>query len=148
MPETDTMKALAQMMQEFTKSIQALKPSPEEFAAVLREANKPYVDPASVEREKRERARTSREYHEAKKRMEAMQAKCPHKDKNDKNALNIQHNFPDAMPRGICPLCTKIIHPAHWEIAAPTVDHPEGKAFIVPEDPQYHLVLEKEAMAA
>jgi hypothetical protein len=106
----------------------------------LREAMKPYQDPALIAREKRERERNRRQFLEGLERTKAIQKACPHKDKNEKWALSLTHNFPDRMPRGVCPLCQAVIYPAHWEIAAPDDEHPDGRPFIIPEHELYHVV--------
>lgn len=100
----------------------------------LRAALKPYVDPAVVARELRERETNRKQFLENRKITLEIQQHCPHKDKNERWAINLQHNFPDHMTRGICPLCFIQIEPAHWEIKA------DGTAFIVEEHPLYHVI--------
>jgi hypothetical protein len=116
--------------------------------AKLKEALKPYVDPAALARDLRER----KLIHEQalaviegdKRRWEA----CPHKDKNERTALCLVHNHPDRQPRAICPLCRVWIEPAHWEIPGPQFDggNGMGEPYIVPAHPLYHLVRGLESM--
>jgi hypothetical protein len=107
----------------------------------LREALKPYVDPAALAREMRERENNRKQFLENRKITLEIQERCPHKDKNERWAINLQHNFPDHMARGICPLCFILIEPAHWEIKA------TGEAYIVPEHKLYHIVKFLESQA-
>lgn len=106
----------------------------------LREALKPYEDPALVARELRERERSRKQFKADMEMTKARQNACPHKDKNEKWAINVTHNFPDRNPRGVCPLCQAVIYPAHWQIGAPSDEHPDGRPFIIEEHPLYHIV--------
>lgn len=108
----------------------------------LREALKPYVDPAAVARELRERQQMREQFLEATAQQKAMQDACPHKDRNEKWAINLTHNFPDHMPRGTCPICQSFIEPAHWEIPGSGFDGGNGKGvpYVVKEHPLYHVV--------
>jgi hypothetical protein len=113
----------------------------------IREALKPYEDPAIIAREKRSREQNRKQFLEDMKAKAERQSRCPHKDKNMRWAINLVHNFPDAKPRGICPLCEAFLQPAHYDFKAPTDEHPDGERFIIPAHPQYHIVLELESMA-
>lgn len=44
---------------------------------------------------------------------------CSHYYKSGSPAINLQHNFPDGCPRGICSLCFTVIHPVQWSDAGP-----------------------------
>jgi hypothetical protein len=115
----------------------------------IREATKPYVDPAAIARELREREISRQQFNEARKITKAMQEACPHKDKNEKWAINLQHNFPDHQPRGICPHCNYCIEPAHWVIPGAGFDggNGAGQPYIVSEDKLYYIVRQLESMA-
>jgi len=115
----------------------------------IREANKPYIDPAAIARELRERQQLREQENERLRNTRAIQQACPHKDRNEKWAISLQHNFPDHQPRGLCPLCGVCIEPAHWVIPGAGFDggNGMGKPYIVPEDPLYHIVRMLESMA-
>lgn len=115
----------------------------------LREANKPYEDPAAIARELRERQQLREQENERLRNDKARQEACPHKDKNEKWAINLQHNYPDHQPRGLCPLCGICIEPAHWVIPGAGFDGGNGlgKPYIVPEDKLYHIVRYLESQA-
>ena len=134
----ETVKSL---MVELGPVFRGMQISPEKLAEAFKEANKPYEDPAKIASELRQRQKTRKDFLEARAMTEARQKACPHKDKNDKNALNLQHNFPDNMPRGLCPMCLVVIEPAHWDVRA------DGTTFIVPENPLYNMVRQKEAVS-
>jgi hypothetical protein len=110
----------------------------------LREANKPYEDPAKIARELREQQKWREQETEKTKQMAARQANCSHMDKNMKWAIRLQHNFHDNMPRGICPLCELLIYPAHWDFRP---ENGKDKAFIIKEHPLYHIVRQIESMS-
>jgi hypothetical protein len=115
----------------------------------LREALKPYVDPAVLAREMREREMNRKQFLENQKITLEIQARCPHKDKNERWAINVQHNFPDHQPRGICPLCFIQIEPAHWVIPGAGFDGGNGlgQPYVVQEHPLYHVVRFLESQA-
>lgn len=48
-----------------------------------------------------------------------IKSRCSHLDANGHWALNVVHNFPDRMPRGLCIRCTIVIHPTHFESGGP-----------------------------
>ena len=138
--EQVSMKDLVAALREM---VPALALTPEK----LREALKPYEDPAMVAREKRSRDQNRRQFIEDMKATAARQASCSHKDKNQRWAITLTHNFPDRMPRGLCPLCHLYIQPKHWEFRAPTDQFPDGEPYIIDQHPMYHVVLELESMA-
>jgi hypothetical protein len=115
----------------------------------LREALKPYVDPAALAREMREREMNRKQFLENLRITKQIQENCPHKDKNERWAINLQHNMPNRMAIGICPLCFVCIEPAHWMIPGPGYDGGNGigEPYIVPEHPLYHVVRYLESQA-
>lgn len=118
--------------------LQDMALTPEKLQAAL----KPYVDPAVVARELREREINRQQFLENQKITKEMQDNCPHKDKNERWSVNVTHNFPDRQPRGECPLCFLLIHPAQWVIPGPGFDGGNGKGvpYIEKEHPLYHVV--------
>ena len=49
-----------------------------------------------------------------------IQENCPHRYRGTSDwAIDLTHNFPDRIPRGICHLCNLVIHPKHWANAGP-----------------------------
>src|ERR1035438_7709122 len=63
--------------------------------AKLKEALKPYVDPAALARELRERENNRKQFLENIKITAEIQAACPHKDKNERWAVGVVHNHPE-----------------------------------------------------
>lgn len=121
----------------------------------LRESMKPYVDPASIARELRERQQMREQDALNRKMLVERQANCSHKDKNEKWAIQLTHNFPDHAARGTCPLCMIWIHPAEWRIGTQET-HPydpvantgrRDHAYIEPEHPLYKIVRQLESMS-
>ena len=109
----------------------------------LRESMKPYVDPATIAREIRERQHMKEQDAENRLKIEARQKNCSHKDGNEKWSLSLVHNFPDRNPRGVCPICNIFIHPAEWRIAAPGDPRYHARkdhCYIEPEHPLYGIV--------
>jgi len=131
----------------FAESTTKDKITPEIIAAIVKESNKPYVDPDFQAREKREREKSRRDFHEAQRVTALQQKNCAHQHKDGQNALNLSHNFPDGQPRGICPLCFLFIQPTHWEYLAPDPVTGAERPQLVPEHPLYHLVRAKEVMS-
>ena len=120
--------------------------TPEIMVEIVKQAGKPYEDPAMLARENRERIKSRRDFHEGVRVTAAQQKACPHKHKDGQNALNLQHNFPDGKPRGICPLCFLFIQPQHWEFLAPDPKTGAERPVTILEHPLYHMVMEKEVM--
>lgn len=129
---------IKEMFAQFAPILQDMALTPEK----LKEALKPYVDPAALAREMREREMNRKQFLENRKITAEMQARCPHKDKNERWAINLQHNFPDRQSRGICPLCHDLIEPAHWVIPGPGFDggNGPGEPYVAAEHPLYHVV--------
>ena len=128
--------AIKGVFEQLAPVLQSIALTPEK----IREANKPYVDPAAIARELREREKTRKDTEEGRARTRAQQENCPHLDKNGKWAINLQHNFPDHKPRGMCPLCFIYIEPAHWDLHPPTPEFPDGEPYVIPEHRLYHIV--------
>lgn len=66
--------------------------------------------------------------------LQKCQDACYHLDGNGYWALNITHNYPDGLPRAICPMCLLVIHPQHHESGAP------NQYWVVAEHPLYEVV--------
>lgn len=139
-------QTVKEVLQGLMPAFQAMALTPDK----IREANKPYEDPIAIARELRERENNRKQFHEDLARTKARQDACSHKDDNEKWAICLQHNFPDHMPRGICPLCQAYIEPAHWVDAANEEQAQiqatklgtkvSGHCYIVPEHQLYHIV--------
>jgi hypothetical protein len=131
-------ETVKELFKELGPVLQSIALTPEK----LREAQKPYEDPAELARELREQQNWRRQENEKDKIKLERQSHCPHKDKNGKWAISLVHNYHDHMPRGICPLCEAFIHPAYWDYRP--VAQPDGsikdEGYIVKEHPLYHVV--------
>jgi len=143
--------AIAAAVQEAVKGVFAgLQPMIEAISLTpekLRDAQKPYVDPAHIARELRERANMKEQDLEARRNVELRQKNCTHQDKNGRWAISPVHNFPDHNARGICPLCHLWITPKQWVIDSPTLECPKGYAHIVPEHALYFVVRQIETLS-
>lgn len=111
----------------------------------LREANKPYKDPAAIARELREMMIWKEDEAEARRLVEERQNACPHLDSNGRSSVQLVHNFPDRQPRGICAKCHAYIHPREWRIGAPDAKHPRGVPFLIEPHRSYQVVMQLEA---
>lgn len=128
----------------------SLKPVLEGMAVTpekLREANRPWQDPAKIQRELRESLKSKQDEEDLRKQVAARQAACLHLDKNGRSAIGLVHNMPDHQPRGVCPLCSDWIHPREWRIGAPTEAEPRGKAYLVEPHRDYRTVMQLESMS-
>lgn len=112
----------------------------------LREANKPYEDPAKVLRELRESQKSKADEAEIARATKARRDACPHLDKNGRSAICLVHNQPDHQPRGVCVVCGDWIHPKEWRIGPPTDAEPRGKAYLVEPHKDYRVVMQLESM--
>jgi hypothetical protein len=139
-------ETVKELIAELGPVFQSIALTPEK----LREAQKPYEDPAKLARELHEQESWRRQEVEKEATRKALQESCPHKDKNGKLNISLQHNYHDHMPRGICMVCGIFIHPAYWDYR-PVTDEVTGKVqdkgFIVPEHKLYYLVRQLEAYA-
>jgi hypothetical protein len=106
----------------------------------LREANKPYVDPAVAHRALREKMKFKQEEIDNAAARRKAREMCPHKYKNGLASIGVVRNFPGNVPRGICVQCHEWFYPREWRISAPTDEHPEGVAAVVDMHPKYQLV--------
>jgi hypothetical protein len=132
-------EALAGSHEHNLEMIKELALTPEK----LREATKPYKDPTTENREKREKIKFRQEEADNQKQMRLTRENCPHTYKQGGLALGIIRNYMDRQPRGICMLCHELFHPREWRIDAPTEEMPAGFAHIVAAHPKYALVLAK-----
>lgn len=112
----------------------------------LREANRPYQDPAKLLRELRESQKSKADEAEIAKNLAARRAACPHLDKNGRSSICLVHNQPDHQPRGVCVVCGDWIHPKEWRIGAPTDTEPRGHAYLVEPHKDYRTVMQLESM--
>jgi hypothetical protein len=114
-----------------------------ELAPLLRDLNKPYVDPAIAARQLRDQMKFKKEEKEGEQNKRLTRERCPHRYATNKlPSIGLVQNFPDKHVRGICMQCQDWIHPKEWQIGAPTKEHPEGEAVLVPEHPKYAIVIE------
>lgn len=107
----------------------------------LREANKPYKDPAVIARELREMMIWKEDEAEARRLLEERQNMCQHIDDNNRSTIRLDHNFPDRQPRGFCMHCHAYIHPREWRIGAPDAKHPRGVPYLVEAHKNYPTVM-------
>lgn len=135
--------AMASQAVQTAELLKAVALTPER----LQELKKPYEDPESKARKIREQIKFHADEKQRDADDRARKALCRHRDKNEKIAVCLVHNFPDRQPRGICPICQDLIHPREWRIEAPTEAEPLGHAVIVPEHKDYLLVRQVEAMS-
>src|ERR1035437_7344714 len=84
----------------------------------IREANKPYEDPAKIAREMRESLKSKADEEENRKLDRQRKDNCPHLDQNARSSVSVVHNHQDHQPRGVCVLCHDWIHPKEWRYAA------------------------------
>lgn len=138
-------EAVASAMAAIAPILQSVAMTPEKIAQAEQLRRAP--DPKAVEREARERALTQQEAEENRRNRENIQASCPHRYPNGATAISCIHNYPDRAPRGLCMVCQIYLEPKRWVIGAPDKENPRGRAYIAPEHPLYHLVLEREAAA-
>lgn len=111
----------------------------------LREANKPYKDPAQVAREIREMTIWKEDEAENRRLTRMRQDACLHIDDNGRSSIQVMHNYPDRQPRGICAHCQDLIHPREWRIGAPDAKHPRGVPYLVEPHKDYRTVMQLEA---
>jgi hypothetical protein len=111
----------------------------------LREASKPYEDPAKLARELRESLKSKQDEAEIQRATKARRDACPHLDANGRSSINLVHNQPDHQPRGICVVCGDWIHPREWRIGPVDEKNPRGKAYLVEPHKDYRIVLQLES---
>ena len=156
-----TNAAIALAVQEAVKSVFAnLAPVLKDMAMTpekIREANRPYEDPAKIARELRESLKSKADEEENRKLDRARKDACPHLDKNGRSAICVVHNHQDHQPRGICVVCTDWIHPKEWRYAAtPELalalvkgdkDRVKGRAYVTDPHPSYRIVMQLDSMS-
>lgn len=136
-------QAVAEVFKNMGPMLERISLTPEKLAEAEKLRRAP--DPALVAREARERALMREDLEKARRDTEIMQKNCTHKDNNMRWSISLVHNYPDRQSRGICTHCFKYFQPTHWEIGPPDVENPRGKAFLVKEDPMYHIIREIES---
>ena len=147
-------EAVASVMVGLLPALKEMAITPEK----LREANKPYVDPAKVLREQRESLKSKADEAEQRRLDRSRRDACLHQDANGRDALCLIHNYPDHQPRAICPICQDVIHPKEWRIASSAeeaikltppglgpVDQPKGHAYIALAHRDYRRVMALES---
>lgn len=131
-------EAVSGVFSQLGPLLQSLAITPEK----LREANKPYKDPAIIARELREMLIWKEDEAEARRLIAERQNACQHKDDNNRSSINLIRNYPDRQPRGICVHCHAYIHPREWRIGAPDAKHPRGVPFLVEPHKDYAVVMQ------
>lgn len=134
-------EAVAGVFEQLGPLLQSMAVTPEK----LREANKPYKDPAVIARELREMLIWKEDEAEARRQTEERQNACPHIDDNGRSSIQLVHNFPDRQPRGVCARCHAYIHPREWRIGAPDDKHPRGVPYLVEPHKNYSIVMQLES---
>ncbi len=129
-------EAVSGVFQSLGPILQSMALTPDK----IRDATKPYVDPAVVARNKRETEKSKQDERELRASEAARKAACPHLDQNSRPSVRLCHNFPDRLPRGICVLCQDFIEPRHWVIGPPDAENPKGKAYLADAHPHYRTV--------
>lgn len=131
-------EAVSGVFSQLGPLLQSLAVTPEK----LREANKPYKDPAVIARELREMMIWKEDEAEARRLIAERQNACRHIDDNNRSSINLIRNYPDRQPRGICVHCHAYIHPREWRIGAPDAKHPRGVPFLVEPHRDYQVVMQ------
>jgi hypothetical protein len=143
--------ATSKAVQEAVSALlQGLMPAFKDMAVTpekLREANRPYEDPAKLKRELRESLKSKQDEAEITRMNDARKAACPHLDKNGRSSINLVHNQPDHQPRGICVVCGDWIHPKEWRIGPADEKNPRGKAYLVEPHKDYRVVMQIDSMS-
>lgn len=108
----------------------------------MREFNKPYVDPAKKARTDREAAMWREDIETNRKQIQDNQDHCPHEYENNKTSINLDQNFPDRQPRGLCVQCHALIYPREWRIGPPDAENPRGKPYLFGPHKDYNKVMQ------
>lgn len=130
-------EAISGVFSQLGPLLESLAITPEK----LREANKPYKDPAVIARELREMLLWKEDEAEARRILAARQDACQHIDDNNRSTIRLDHNWPDRQPRGFCMHCHAYIHPREWRIGAPDAKHPRGVPYLVEPHKNYSTVM-------
>lgn len=131
-------EAVSAVFAQLIPYLQEMQITPEK----LREANRPYDDPAKKKRAERDKRRATEDEQSRIEAERAAKANCTHRYPNNHAAVAIVRNFQDGRPRGICMQCQEWIYPAEWRIDNPTDENPRGVAHMVPSHPLFPLVIE------
>jgi hypothetical protein len=134
-------EAVGAVFQSLGPVLQSIAVTPEK----LREANKPYVDPAVTARQEREKMLWRQDIEDGRKNLEEMQKNCLHQDDNGRTCISLIHNWPDRQPRGICMHCQCLINPREWVIGPPDAKNPRGRAYLRDAHPLYTVVRQLQA---
>ena len=117
--------AVASVFASLAPMLEKLALTPDKIAAL----KAPYVDPLTSAREQRMNIMGREEEKRNREAEQWAKDNCAHKDKNDKDSICLNHNYPDRRPRGVCVLCRDVIHPKEWRLDAPdplTGQHTKG----------------------
>ena len=136
-------------------TLKSMALDPVALGAALREANRPFDDPAKIAkllRDERESLKSKEDEAELRRIQAEQKANCPHLDKNGRSSISLCHNHPDHLPRGLCVLCHDWIHPKQWVIAATEEEARKhevhkGKAYVCAEHPHYRTVRQLESQS-
>ena len=112
-----------------------------QFTPMLRDLNKPYVDPIVEQRKLRDKLKFKADEIQGEKDKRLRREQCDHTYiTTGKLAISAVRNFPDNRERGICMICQEWFAPREWSFNAPSEDHLDGNPHIVEAHPQYRLV--------
>ena len=136
-------EAVAGVFQSLGPILQSMALTPDK----IRDATKPYVDPAVEARNKRETEKSKQDEKELRAMDAARKAACPHLDQNQRTSIRLVHNYPDRQPRGICPICHDLITPREWVIGPPDAENPKGRPYLQEAHKDYRLVQILEAQS-
>jgi hypothetical protein len=137
-------QANALVRETITQLFASLAPTLKDMAITpekLREASRPWVDPAVEERQKREMALWKADEEERLKNERRVKDACRHLDPRGQTSIRLVRNFPDRQARGLCMLCHDLIHPKEWRIGPPDKQNPRGKAYLVEPHKDYMTVV-------
>ena len=118
-------------------ALQGMALTPEKIQALT----KPYVDPLTEARKKREMKLWKQDEEERLKNERAVKDACRHIDKRGQTSIRLIRNYPDRQPRGICVLCHDLITPKEWRIGAPDEKNPRGVAYLAAPHKDYAAVM-------
>jgi hypothetical protein len=76
-----------------------------------------------------------------------LQANCRHVDQNGKENWHVISNYPDRQKRLLCPTCSIMLEPRHWEILSPEPITGKERSQLVDAHPLYQSALKWAAQA-